>query len=317
MLRLLFQSLESLLGPSLGGIARGVYLTGALVLVLAVLLPVWRMWVDWRTARAGLSERWVGACPSCGLTGPVWQGTCSACGADLGVPWVVRWRTRGAAWLASPIWRRLAQVYRVAGTLAFAVLAVWALATVVSTDEAGALHRLFAGLAFLALAAAGFAFGRALGPARRGFFSRAGHFLHGTAAVGFLAVSLFLASAARPVAETRLAAVAAGQGTVKIADQTLRPNAGGEVGLEYLQLDHELLGFRRIVPLAYVGAERKALRLGTPAGWVVGHLRTHADDWERRGLTVRLRRDMRRVTPGERYEIVESGGQVQIRRAAS
>lgn len=317
MLRLLFQSLEGLFGPSLGGVARGVYLTGALVLALAVLLPFWRIWVDWRTARVGLAERWVGPCPACGLTGPVWGGTCSACGADLGVPWVVRWRTRGSAWLAAPVWRRVGQAYRLAGALLFGGAAVFALATVVSPAAAGPLHRLFAGLAFLALAGVGFAFGRALGPGPRGLLSRAGHLLHGSAAVGFLAVALLLADAARPPAETRLAAVTVGEGTVTVGERTFRLTPEGEVGLEYLQLDHELLGLRRVVPLAYMGAERSPIPHAAPTRWLVGHLRRHADDWERRGLTVRLRHDLRRVTPGERYEIVLSHGQVQIRRAGA
>ena len=47
------------------------------------------------------------------------------------------------------------------------------------------------------------------------------------------------------------------------------------------------------------------------------HLRQHAEDWERRGLVVRVRRDLRRVTPGERYEIVETGGEVLIRRVGA
>ncbi|HEX7125251.1 MAG TPA: hypothetical protein VF406_05655 [Thermodesulfobacteriota bacterium] len=305
MLRLLFQSLESLFGAGLDDVARVVYLAGALVLVLAALRPLWRLWADWRTERAGLEERWVGACTACGLTGPLWRGACSACGADLGLPWVVRWRTRGAAWLASPAWRRAARAYRLAGALLFLGAAGSALWTVVSPPGGGALHRLFAGLGFFALAVAGFAFGRALGPARRGIVARAGYMLHGMAAVGLLAVLLFLAGAARPPAETRLVAAAP------------RPNAEGEVGIEYLQLDHELLGFRRIVPLAYLGAERTPVDLAAPTRWAVAHFRAHADDWERRGLTVRLRRDMRRVTPGERYEIVESGGQVLIRRAGA
>lgn len=306
MLRLLFQSLESLFGAGLDDVARVVYLAGALVLVLAALRPLWGLWADWRTERAGLEERWVGVCPACGLSGPLWRGTCSACGADRRLPWVVRWRTRGSARLASSLaWRRAARAYRLAGALLFAGVAGSALWTIVSPPGGGALHRLFAGLGFLALAAAGVAFGRALGPARRGIVARAGHMLHGMAAVGLLAVLLFLASAARPPAEARLVALAP------------RPNAEGEVGIEYLQLDHELLGFRRIVPLAYLGAERTPVELATPVRWAVAHFRAHADDWERRGLTVRLRRDMRRVTPGERYEIVESGGQILIRRAGA
>lgn len=308
MLRLLFQSLEELLGSSLGGIARGAYLTGAVVLVLTVLLPLWRLFVDWRTARAGLEERWVGTCPACGIMGPIWRGTCGACGAALGVPWYIRWRTRGAAWLASPRWRVAARVYRLTGIVLFGATALWVLSSVGSPSAAGALHRLFTGLALLALAGVGFAFGRALGVGPRGALARLGHLLHGTAAVGVLAVCLFLAGAARPPVETRLALVEPG-------DRLLTPNADGEIGVEYLQLDHELLGLRRIVPLAYVGAERTPVRHGRATRWLVRHLRDHADEWQGRGLSVRLRRDLRRVTPGQRYEIVESGGQVLIRRA--
>jgi hypothetical protein len=315
MLRLLFGSLESFFGPALAEIARWVHLGAMVVLALAVLRPVWRLWVEWRTARAGLAQRWVVDCQNCGQTSPVWAGHCSGCGTDLGVPWYVRWRTKGAAWLTSPGAVTAARLYQGAGALLFLGAAAWVVAATGALSPGGALHRLFLGLALLALAGAGRSLGRATRLERRGLLSRGGDALQGTAAVGVLAAALFLANAARPPVETRLATLAARPGSVEINGRPLRLGAEGEVGVEYLHVSHEALGYGRTVPLAYVAAERMPIDRPAVARWLVAHLRANADAYERRGVIVRLRRDLRRVTPGERYEVVEAGGQLLIRRA--
>jgi hypothetical protein len=227
------------------------------------------------------------------------------------------WRMRGAAWLASPAMARAARLYRFAGIAVFVALAVWTVLESGALRPSGTLDRLFLGVGLLALAAAGRGAARALGPGRRGVLPRGGDALTAAAAVGVLAAALFLAAAARPIPETLLAHVDASAGSAQVNGVAVRTTADGEIGVEYLQVTHEALGYSRIVPLAYVGAERVAVRLDAPVRWIVRHLRTHAETWERRGVTVRVRRDSRRVTPGERYDVVEIRGQLLIRRATA
>ena len=50
--------------------------------------------------------------------------------------------------------------------------------------------------------------------------------------------------------------------------------------------------------------------------WVISHLRKHAAGYTARGLTVRLRTDRLRITPGQSYEVVEREGQVLMRNVA-
>ncbi len=314
MLRLLFQSLEKSLGPSLSGASHLVYWAGVAALAATVLLPFWRAWVDRATGRAGLARQWVAPCPQCRQTGVVRDGACDACGATIEVPWVVRWRMRGAAWLDTPAWRHFGRFYHLAGAVGFALIVVWVVAAAGVPAPGGALRQLFLGLALLALAAAGRSLGRVLRLERRGVLARVGDGLQVLAAIGVLAATLFLAAAARPVSQTLLARFTVVGGAARIGDR-LVPTSGSEVGIEYLQLDHEALGYTRIVPLAFIGgASRAPLPMTRTGRWIVGHLRAHADAYAARGLTVRVRSDRHRVTPGATYEIVEVNGQVLIRR---
>ncbi len=314
MLRLLFESLETILGPALVEVARLVYWAGLAVAGAAALLPLWRVWVDHATERAGLARRWVATCPACGGTGVIRGGACAHCGKPLEVPWAVRLRTRGPGWREAPAVRRAARAYHLAGAVLFALVVAWTAAATGALSPRGELHRLFLGLGLLALAAAGRSAGRALRLERRGVLARAGDGLQALAATGILAVSLFLAGAAHPAAETLLARFSVADGAARVGDRLL-PTSEGEIGVEYLQLDHDVLGYRRIVPLAFVGAERAPLAVGPAGRWVIGHLREHADAYEARGLRVRVRTDRHRVVPGGTYEVVLSGDELLIRRA--
>ncbi len=314
MLRLLFESLEGILGPSLAGVSRLVYWSGLSLVAAVALLSLWRVWLDHATSRAGLAQRWVATCPACGRAGVVRGSACSHCGKPIEMPWPVRVRARGPGWRETPAVRRAARAYRLAGTALFLLLVAWTVAAAGALTPRGELHRLFLGLGLLGLAAAGRSAGRALCLERRGVIARAGDGLQALAAVGVLAVSLFLASAARPAGETVLARFGAADGAVRIGDRLL-PTSHGEIGVEYVQLDHATLGYTRIVPLAFVGAERAPLPLGRIDRWLIDHLRAHADAYEARGLTVRIRSDRHQVVPGGTYEVVVTGGQLLIRRA--
>lgn len=313
MLRLLFQSLERSLGPSLSGASHLVYWAGVAALAATALLPLWRAWVDRAAARAGLERRWVADCPQCRQTGVVRDGACGVCGAKHDVPWAVRWRTRGSAWLDVPAWRHLGRIYHFAGVAGFLLIVFWVVTAAGVLSPGGELRRLFLGLALLALAAAGRSLGRALRLERRGVLARVGDGLQALAAVGILATTLFLAAAARPASQTLLARFTVVNGAARIGDRVVQ-TSGSEVGIEYLQLDHEAFGYTRIVPLAFVGAQREPLPVGRTGRWLVGHLRAHADAYAARGLTVRIRSDRHRVSPGATYEIVQVDGQVLIRR---
>jgi len=99
----------------------------------------------------------------------------------------------------------------------------------------------------------------------------------------------------------------------RIGEQLI-PLARGEVGFEYLQLDHELLGYRRIIAAGFSSGERVALPRNAIAQGIVNHLRQYAVGYTNRGLTVRLRTERILVSPGQSYEVIQREGQVLIRR---
>ena len=84
----------------------------------------------------------------------------------------------------------------------------------------------------------------------------------------------------------------------------------GQIGFEYLQVDHETFGIHRIVPLAFLGGDRLPIPHGTVQTALIHHLKAHPDRYGSRGLTVRVRIDLHQTTPGKTYEIVQREGQV-------
>lgn len=147
----------------------------------------------------------------------------------------------------------------------------------------------------------------------RGMLSRVGDALMALAAIGAMAMALFLADAARPISETQLARFTTFQGVARIGEQLI-PLAQGEVGFEYLQLDHELLGYHRVISVGFSSGERVLLPRNAIAKGIVNHLRQQAVGYTNRGLTVRLRTERILVSPGQSYEVIQREGQVLIRR---
>lgn len=314
MLRLLFQIIEQSLGPSLSEVASLIYWISLLLLVCTVLVPVYRVRMDYATARTGMEQRWVMTCGHCGKLTMVTGRTCGQCGRDLGIPWMVRlWtassRRQGGKWT-----QRIKWVGHLLGSAGFLILSIWLVTVIGALAPQGELHRLFLGFALLAWAAVGWLAGRALRLGPRGMLGRVRDALLALAAIGVMALALFLADAARPIREIPLARFSTDGGMVRIGERrVLLPQ--GEIEFEYLQLDHDRFGYHRIIPVAFLGAERVPFPRSALGQWVANHLREHAETCTARGLTVRLRSDRLRVTPGQSYEVIQQEGQVLIRRA--
>lgn len=316
MLRLLFQNLEQTLGPSLSQVSLLVYCGGLTLLLVVILVPVWRVWMEYLTTRTGMERHWVMTCGRCGTRTTVTGRTCSHCEEDLGIPWTVRLWTASTRSGEGTSARRLRWGIHLFGSAAFLLLSIWVVTATGALAPQGALHRLFLGFAILALAVAGWLGGRVLRIGGQGVLARAGDAVMALAAIGVMAIALFLADAASSPKEIPLARFDTIANAARIGDRVLLLSEG-EVGFEYLQLDQEHLGYHRIVSLAFTGGGRVPVQCGILSQWVTGHLRQHAAGYTARGFTVRVRNDRLRITPGKSYEVVEREGQVLIRNAGS
>jgi hypothetical protein len=313
VLHLLFQSLEQVLGRTFSHVAALLYATSLVGLAVAISLPVYRLWRDQRAARAGLSQRWVMTCRQCNRLTFINAGHCDYCEADLGLPRGLKRLATTQARSQSSVVRRLRWAARAIGSMTFIGLSVWLLATLGALTPEGPMQQLLIGLSLLSW----IAFGRLVARIFRvEDGSVAGRFTDGVlvlATVGALSVSTFLADAARSEHGTALLHMTAGEQTIAI-DRHFLAVPDGEVRFEYLQLDHELLGYHRVIPVAVAGAERIVLTQQPLSRWVVERLERYADGRARRGLVVRRRTEHLRLSPGEAYDVIQRRGQVLIRR---
>jgi len=313
MLRLLFQSLEQSLGSSLSQAALVIFWIGVILLACAVLVPIYRIVMDYAAARRGLEQQWVMTCRNCGNLTLVRGRLCAHCDWELDIPWALK------RWAALPArhrgrWaRRLKWAGHLLGSVGFLLLSIWVVTAIGALSPQGELHRLFVGFALMAWAAVGWFGGRMLRLEPRGLLPRVGDGLVALAAIGAMAIALFLADAARPISEIQLARFTISKGVARIGEELI-PLPQGEIGFEYLQLDHELLGYHRIVSVGFSSGERVPLSRNAIALEIVNHLRQHAVGYTNRGLTVRLRKEHIVVSPDQSYEVIQREGQVLIRR---
>ncbi len=313
MLRLLFQSLEQSLGPSLSQAAEVIYWIGVILLAGAVLVPVYRVLMEYAAARRGLEQHWVITCRNCGKLTMVRGRLCGHCDGELDIPWTLK------RWASLPVrhrgkWaRRLKWAGHLLGSAGFLLLSLWVATAIGALTPHGELYRLFVGFALMAWAAVGWFGGRMLRLEPRGLLTRVGDAIMALAAIGAMAMALILADAARPISERSLARFTTFQGVARIGEQLI-PLTQGEVGFEYLQLDHELLGYHRIISVGFSSGERVPLPRNAIAQKIVAHLRQHAVGYTNRGLTVRLRSERILVSPNQSYEVIQRGDQVLIRR---
>ena len=313
MLRLLFQSLEQSLGPSLSQAAAVIYWSGLILLACTVLVPAYRVMMEYAAARRGLEQQWVITCRNCGKLTMVRGRLCGHCDGELDIPWTLK------RWAALPTrhrgkWaRRLKWAGHLLGSVGFLLLSIWVAMAIGALAPQGELHRLFVGLALMAWAAVGWFSGRLLRLGPRGLLPRMGDAIMALAAIGAMAFALFFADAARPISERPLARFTTFEGVARAGEQLI-PLTQGEIGFEYLQLDHELLGYHRIISVGFSSGERVPVPRSAIRQWVVNHLRQHAVGYTNRGLTVRLRTERIMVSPGQSYEAIQRDGQVLIRR---
>lgn len=314
MFQLLFETLEKSLGPALAPVGSVVYWGALALLALVALVPLARVWMESRAWRLHMTQRWIMTCPQCARRSVVQGRQCSHCGRDVHIPWTVRLWTGIGRERETRFRKRARWITHTVGSLGFLVLTVWLGTTTLWMHPQGELHRLFAGVTGVAWAGTAWLAGRAFTLSRHGPVSRGRDLVLALASLGVLAVALILTDAARPTAETLLARFSVedrqaviGHKSTALGDDT--------VVFEYLQLDHQLLGYHEVIPLALVGKERISFGAGMVETWIIGHLRRHAEDYTARGLAVRWRSDRLRVSPGHRYEVVDRRGQVLIRRA--
>ncbi len=316
MLRLFFHGIEQTLGPALSGIALLFYAAGLAVLAVAVLFPLYSRWMEYLSMGYGLQQVWIMTCVHCGRTTRAAGRHCGYCDQALELPatlklWSGAIRKRPSIRSQTTRW-----AVHLAGSLLFLLLSGWLLLSVNVLNPNGSLDRLFLGFGLLAWAAVGWFTSRAARLAPMGALGRVRDGAFAFASIGFVMVWLFLAEEAKPVPETLIATFTAKPTAIQV-DGRLLQIPSGEVVFEYLQMDHELLGYHDVIPLAFVGSNRIPISHSPVARAIIAHLRANPDAYAARGLTVRYRSDRHKVTSGYTYEVVERVGQVLIRRVNS
>jgi len=316
VLALLLQTIDKSLGPSLSLAAPLAFVIGAAMLIYVIAAPAMRIAIEMRAAAVGLERYWVMQCPTCKRDTIVLGGSCEHCAKSLGLPWFVRLRNALAP-EGEPRWLR-----PIRWTLTGLCVAAFAALTIACALKSGVwnpqgnLERLFAGLAMIAWAGFGWLAGRVIGFGGGGLLARGRDAVFALVMIGALAALLTLAGASRPVEEAVLARVTVEGQRAEVNGQAI-PLVGSQLGFEYLQVDHELAGFQRVVPLAIVGAQRVNLVTGSIEETVVDHLWEHAAAYTARGLSVRKRTEQFLAPDPGTYEVVLHGREIGVRREAA
>lgn len=314
MIHGIFEAILQSLGPSFDQVAEWMYWAGLALVGMAVLAPVARVGLEYMTARAGLERRWVMRCTHCGHRTVIKGAECTYCGESVGLSWVVRLWTDTRFGRESAVTQRLRWVLHIGAAGAFAFVAYRLMTAVGALEPEGRLHQLFAGISLIALAVVGWLGGRTFRLGSEGLLGRLRDGVMALAWTGFLGLALILADAARPTSEVLLARFSVDGHTARIGDR-LVPVSNAEIEFEYVQLDHDLLGYHRIVSVAFLGDERVPFSQSGPGQWLVEHLRRNAMEYQDYGLFVRARRDRVPIASGEFYEVTQRDNQVLIRRA--
>jgi hypothetical protein len=309
MLRLFFEGIEKSLGPSLDDTASIAWTFGLMLVALQTFTPLARVMIELTYAQAGLERAWVIACATCG-TRSVLGGACVKCGAPLKVPAFVRFfrsarRRSRSVQRAGWGWSSLgAIVFLLCSMRLFAVLA-----------PTGKLERLFAGAALCAWAGIGFFLGRALGPRGGGPISRLRELFFAGAATALLGCVFFLEQTVHPVPERVIAHVTVSPGQVDLDGAKLSLGAPDELGLELQLVEHPALGLARVLPLAWVGATRSPIDLGSTDAWLRDSSWKHAQALMSAGAQVKRRTETFPIASGARYDVVLREHDVLLRPA--
>jgi hypothetical protein len=313
MLRSLFQAIEQSLGPSLDTVATTVYWSSVVLLAHRIFSPVFRLRMEIISARLKMEESVVMECPYCHRETVVHDAQCAFCRKSLELPFTMR------AWhffrlRRQPMWWRWTRwTWDSLGLTAFVVLTVAGIIALHAWAPAGPLQKLFIGLALTCWVAISWLVARVLHLGGGGPITRLRDTVFAFAVAGVLAVSLLLAAESKPVEETVMWRIPVGEGAIARIDNQALALPQGMIGFEYLQVDHELLGYHRVIPLAFLGNERLELKHGKLEKWFLDNLWKHGQGYSERGLSVRSRVEQFIVVPNQNYEIVERERQVFFR----
>jgi hypothetical protein len=308
VLRTLFDGLEKSLGQSLSGLASFAWTLGLLLVALQVLAPFVRIALQVVFSRAGLERAWVVACGTCGSRS-VLGGDCLKCGAPQKVPALARVLARRRR--PSPMVQRAGWAWSSLGALLFLAAS---LRLIGGLAPSGEIERLFAGAALLAWAGVGFFLGRALGPSGGGPVVRTREAFFAGAATGLLGCAVFLEQTVHPLPERVFAHVAVEGNQVDLDGAKLSLGAD-ELGLELQVVEHPSLGLSRVLPLAWVGATRSPIELGSTDAWLRDTSWAHAQALMSTGAVVKRRTETFPVASGGRYEVVLREHDVLLRPA--
>ncbi|MGH7364472.1 MAG: hypothetical protein ACREKA_12055 [Candidatus Methylomirabilales bacterium] len=315
MLRLLFEFVQSLLGSSLRTVALWLYAAAAATLALAWLLPPVRLVLARVRARAGAEEGLFLRCPQCATANLPEDPQCLSCGRPLRLPFFLRARARLDAAKRHAWVRRTRLAGTAVGLLAFYALTLTVVLTVGFASPGSDLMRLVAAGTVLAMLGATHLFRAAFSLDGRGILPKLSQAALGLGLLGATVTGLFLSTATAPAAPLSLGELRLDGRMVRFNDLTVAV-PDDSITLEYLQLDHALLGYHQIVLLALSGSERREVPHGPFVRRLLTHLVRHTDWYDRRGLEVRLRADRRGLAPGTTYRVLNRGRQLSIRPAS-
>ena len=316
MLRSLFRAIEQMLGPSLDTVAATVYWVGVLLLVHRLFTPLLRLRMEMASARLNLQESVVMECPFCHRETVIHDAQCAFCRKSLELPlslraWhFIRLRRQPAWWL----WTRW--TWDSIGLAAFVVLTVAGCVALHAWAPAGPLQKLFIGVVLACWVAISWLVAHVLNLSAGGPVARVRDAFFAMALACVLAFSMLLAAESNPVVEKVMWRIPVGEGAIARIDDKSLALPQGLIGFEYLQVDHELLGYHRVIALAFLGSERLELPHSGIEKWFLDHLWKRVQGFSERGLSVRSRVEQFAVIPSQTYELVERDRQVHFRPAS-
>jgi len=314
-MRSLFQAIEQFLGPSLDTVATVLYWSGIVLLVHSIVSPVFRLRMEMISARLKMQESVVMECPYCHRETVVHDSQCAFCRKSLELPFSVR------AWhfirlRRQPMWWRWTHwTWDILGLAAFVALTVAGFIALQVWSPAGPLQKLFIGVALLCWVGIAWLLARVLHLGEGGPFARLRDTVFAFALGGVLAVTLLLVAESKPVSERVMWRIPVGEGAIAHIETQALALPQGMIGFEYLQVDHDLLGYHRVIPIAFLGSERMELKHEGVEKWFLRNLWKRGQGYSERGLSVRSRVEQFSIVPNQSYELVERDKQVFFRPA--
>ena len=317
MMRSLFLLIEQSLGPSLASVSAFVYWAAIILLAHSILAPVLRLRMEMATARLRMEERMVMECPHCHRETVVADSQCAFCRQSLATPWDLRVWHFLRLWHHPKWFRWMRWSWDIIGLVIFIALTVAGFVGLRAWTWSGPLQQLFLGVAIFGWAAIGWLVARVLHVGPGGPIARLRDLVFSLAVAGVLAIAVFFAVESTPVTETVMWRIPIGEGGIaKIEDKTLLLPQG-MIGFEYLQVDHDLIGYHRVIPIAFLGNERFEVKHGGMEKWFLDNLWKHMHGYSERGLSVRSRVEQFLVVPNHEYEVVDREKQVYFRPAVA